>query len=113
MTAQLALSDWQPPSDDGAPPTRGSFDGSTYSRAEDMARLNSVMASVWRQLRTGRVFTLPELHAAVEQELGRPALITSISSKARDLRKPQKDAWPVRCERRAGGTWVVWMGQKT
>lgn len=107
--AQCDLFAWAP-RDDGAPPTRADFAGETYSRAHDRERLATVMGSVWRLLRTGRVYTLPELHAAVEADLGRAVLITSISSKARDLRKRRNGSWPVRCKRVGeGGTWRMWM----
>jgi hypothetical protein len=96
--------------DDGAPPTLADFDGVTYVSRLDRARLNSVLASVWRQLQTGRRFTLPELHAAVEADLGRSVLMTSVSAKARDLKKVAFGSHPIRSERVGeSGTWLYWL----
>ncbi len=92
-----------------APPALASHDGATYSRKLDRERLGSVLQSVHRQLATGKRYTLHELHAAVERDLGRTVAQTSVSAKLRDLRKVRCGSLDIRSERAGeGGTWTYW-----
>lgn len=107
MADQQDLFGWKPPAP--APPDLPHFDGETFSPTLDRLRLATVLGAVWRCLSGGKHHTLHELHAAVEADLGRTVSQTSVSSKLRDLRKPDFGAFDVQSERVKGGTWSYWI----
>jgi len=106
---QLPL-DYAPPRDNGEPPTRAHFDGSTYVASRDQRPLNRQTMATWKVLMTGRVYTLSELTQAVANELGEPVSETSVSARFRDLKKERFGAWPAKSDCVPGTRrWVYWM----
>jgi hypothetical protein len=76
------------------------FDGATYDRAQDHARLTNQLALVRDyMLRHGEWRTLREIHAAT----GAPE--ASISARLRDLRHLKHGAFTMESRRRSKGLW--------
>jgi hypothetical protein len=83
------------------------FDGQTYDRPLDHARLSTTLARVYRALADGRPWTLAALSASVGcSEAG-------ASARLRDLRKPKfRRLYPnggIVAARIAGGLWTYRM----
>lgn len=89
------------------PPTQpAGFDGATYDKAQDAARLGKQLERVLRLMSDGHWRTLRE----IEDLLGYPQ--ASVSARLRDLRKQKFGAWDVARRRRPplpngvpSGTW--------
>lgn len=81
------------------------FDGDTYDREQDAARLGSQLARVKALLvqEPGRRWTLAELAA----EAGGSE--ASISARLRDLRKEKFGQYAIGRARREGGLWEYWI----
>jgi len=76
------------------------FDGATYQRDRDHARLTGQLARVADALADGRWWTL----AALAERTGDPE--ASVSARIRDLRKGRFGGYDVLAERATdGGTW--------
>lgn len=78
----------------------GDFDGATYQRARDHARLSGQLARVADALADGAWHTLAQLH----QQTSDPE--ASISARIRDLRKGRFGGWTVEARSDGGGTWL-------
>lgn len=72
------------------------FDGDTYDRARDHARLEGQLRRVFELMRDGRWRTLAQIAAATTSPEG------SVSARLRDLRKPKFGAFRVDRRRRSG-----------
>ncbi len=75
------------------------FDGATYRRDRDQARLAAQLGRVADALSDGEWWTLAELRATT----GDPE--ASISARLRDLRKGKFGGYTVRAENLGGGVW--------
>lgn len=82
-----------------APATLLDFDGATYRRARDQARLGGQLGRVTDALADGRWWTLAQL----AEHTGDPE--ASVSARIRDLRKGRFGGWTVVAENLGGGTW--------
>ena len=73
------------------------FDGATYDRAQDEARLGKQLERVRRYMRDGRYHTLRQISEALDYPEA------SVSARLRDLRKEKWGAWVVERKRNTGG----------
>ena len=81
------------------------FDGATYDREQDHARLGSQLERVRHLLTTPteKRWTLRE----IADVIGAPE--ASISARIRDLRKGKFGGYEVKHNRRDGGLWEYWI----
>jgi len=108
--AQLSLTDYTPPRDNGEPPRLADFDGESYSRALDRVRLNEQLWAVYRALLTGKRWTIRELTEHCERELGKPMSENGIGARLRDLRKERFGGFDIPKDRIGdSGTFVYWL----
>lgn len=77
--------------------TQPDFDGQTYERAKDHARLTSQLVRVYACMRDGEWRTLDEISRSIRD----PA--ASVSARLRDLRKAKFGGYAVQRRRRTAG----------
>lgn len=75
------------------------FDGQTYSRPQDHARLGRQLLSVFNLMKDGQ----PRMLAQIAQHVGGSE--ASVSARLRDLRKSKFGGYDVERKRIAGGLW--------
>lgn len=78
---------------------RDEFDGETYSKHRDYARLQGQLQRVFELMKDGKHRTLAEI---AEQVSGSEA---GVSARLRDLRKPKFGGHVVERKRLGGGLW--------
>ena len=78
---------------------RPTFDGATYDKRLDQARLTGQLLRVFGAMLGGKCWMLEELRAACG------GTTQSLSARVRDLRKPRFGAYTIERRRRTIATW--------
>ena len=78
---------------------RPTFDGATYDKRLDQARLTGQLLRVFGAMLGGKWWTLEELRGACG------GTTQSLSARVRDLRKPRFGAYTIERRRRTAGCW--------
>ena len=78
---------------------RPTFDGGTYDKRLDQARLTGQLLRVFGAMLGGKWWTLEELRAACG------GTTQSLSARVRDLRKPRFGAYTIERRRCTAGCW--------
>lgn len=77
-----------------------SFDGPTFDKERDGARLTSQLDHVREIMRDGKWRTLAEIHSLIPKSSE-----AGISARLRDLRKARHGSWKVERRNVGGGLW--------